>query len=71
MTAGCIRCPPGHYRFSNMTDCERALPGMYMDDHGDAGGATRRLLRDQPGLAQASLRKRSLAYLLHNVRRFI
>ncbi len=68
---GCVRCPSGYYRFSNMTDCERALPGMYMDDQGAARGVTRRLMRDDPGFAQASLRKRSLAYLVHNMRRYL
>ena len=68
---GCIRCPLGYYRLSNMTDCARTGPGMYMDDQGAARGATRRLMRDDPGFAQASLRKRSLAYLVHNMRRYL
>lgn len=68
---GCIRCPQGYYRFSNMTDCERAPPGMHMDDRGDAAGTTRRLLFEDSAFTQASLRKRSLMYLAHNMRRYL
>lgn len=67
---GCIRCPSGYYRFNNMTDCERAPPGMYTDDQFDATNATRRLL-EEPAFAQASPRKRSLMYLAHNMRRYL
>ena len=68
---GCIRCPSGYYRLNNMTTCERAPPGMYLDDQGDARGASRRLLQEDPAFAEASVRKRSLVYLVHNMRRHL
>jgi hypothetical protein len=68
---GCIRCPLGNYRFNNMTDCESAPPGKYMDDQGEASGTMRRLLRDDPAFAQASPRQRTLMYLAHNMRRYL
>ena len=72
-SVGCSRCAKGYYRASGMIDCVPAPPGMYMNDQGNDSNNTssRRLLRDDPEFAQASLRKRTLAYLVHNMRRYL
>ena len=55
----------GYYRFQNMTTCERAPPGMYMDDNrSDLGNGTF-------NATHGSIRRRSLLYLVGNMRRWL
>lgn len=61
---GCVRCPVGYYRLQNMTDCARAPPGMHMNDQFDSYNV-------YPDITNGTIRRRSLLYLVGNMRRYL
>jgi len=63
----CVRCPAGHFRFSgNMSTCEPALPGWYMDENSGAEnvGSNSFVVTEADGV-----HRRSLLFLVQNMRR--
>jgi len=61
---GCVRCEKGYYRFQNMTDCARAPPGMHVNEEFYS-------LNVYPDITNGTIRRRSLLYLVGNMRRYL